>query len=306
MVGHILELTRNGLTVHKRRGFLVIEEKGLELGRLATEDIEAVLASSPGVSWSGTALAELAAHQIPVMFLGQNFSPIAVVLPLDGHHVQAERFRAQADASLPLRKQAWATLVRHKIAAQAKVLDRLALPSERVHRLAATVRSGDPSNIEAQAAQIYWPLLLGKGFRRDRESPGANALLNYGYAILRAATARAIVAAGLHPSLSLHHRSGGDALALADDLMEPFRPTIDLVVHDLMAAGVEKVEDGREALVGCMSADFPTRNGATPLSHVLTRLSQSLAQSFLDRKLSLAFPSHPIPLEASDDDQVLQ
>lgn len=306
MVGRILELTRNGLAVHKRRGFLAIEEKGQELGRLAIEDIEAVLASSPGVTWSGTALAELAGHQIPVMFLGQNFSPVAVVLPLDGHHAQAERFRAQADASLPFRKQAWAALVRHKIAAQAKVLDRLALPSERLHRLVATVRSGDPDNREAQAAQTYWPLLLGKGFRRDRETPGANALLNYGYAILRAATARAIVAAGLHPSLSLHHISGGDALALADDLMEPFRPTVDLVVHDLLAAGVATVEDGREALIGCLSADFLTRNGATPLSHVLIRLGQSLAQSFLDRKLCLAFPSHPIPLEASDDDRALQ
>lgn len=306
MVGRILELTRNGLAVHKRRGFIAIEEKGQELGRLAIEDIEAVLASSPGLTWSSTALAELSEHQVPVMFLGQNFAPVAVVLPLNGHHAQAERFRAQADASLPFRKQAWATLVRHKIAAQARVLDRLGLPSERLNRLTATVRSGDPDNREAQAAQAYWPLLMGKGFRRDRENPGTNALLNYGYAILRAATARAIVSAGLHPSLSLHHSSGGDGLALADDLMEPFRPTIDLVVHDLISQGVEKVEDGRDALIGCLSADFPTKNGATPLSHVLIRFSQSLAQSFLDRRLKLSFPSQPIPLEASDEDRALQ
>lgn len=302
MVGRILELTRNGLAVHKRRGFLAIEEKGQELGRLAIEDIEAVLTSSPGVIWSGSALAELGEHQVPVMFLGQNFAPVAVLLALDGHHLQAERFRAQADASLPFRKQAWATLVRHKIAAQARVLDRLGLPSERLNRLSAAVRSGDPDNREAQAAQVYWPLLMGKSFRRDRENPGANALLNYGYAILRAATARAIVSAGLHPSLSLHHRSGGNALALADDLMEPFRPTLDLIVHDLLSGGVEKVEDGREALIDCLSADFPTRNGATPLSQVLLRLAQSLAQSFIERKLRLSFPSHPIPLEVSDDD----
>lgn len=306
MVGRILELTRNGLAVHKRRGFIAIEEKGQELGRLAIEDIEAVLASSPGLTWSSTALAELSEHQVPVMFLGQNFTPVAVVLPLNGHHAQAERFRAQADASLPFRKQAWATLVRHKIAAQAKVLDRLGLPSERLNRLTAIVRSGDPDNREAQAAQAYWPLLMGKDFRRDRENPGTNALLNYGYAILRAATARAIVSAGLHPSLSLHHSSGGDAMALADDLMEPFRPTIDLVVHDLISQGVEKVDDGRDALIGCLSADFPTKNGATPLSHILIRLSQSLAQSFLDRRLKLSFPSQPIPLEVSDEDRALQ
>ncbi len=108
---------------------------------------------------------------------------------------------------------------------------------------------------------------------------------------------RAIVAAGLHPSLSLHHRSGGDALALADDLMEPFRPTIDLTVHRLVGQGITRVERAREELIACLNADFPTKNGATPLSHVLLYLARSLATSFLDRKLRLDFPSRPLPDE---------
>ena len=300
MVGRILELTRAGLAVHKRRGFLAIDDGGVEAGRIGLEDIEAVLAASPGLMWSNTALAELAARQVPVMVLGPSFTPVAVVLPLSGHHAQAERFRAQAEATLPLRKQAWANIVRHKIAAQAETLDRIGAPSERLRRLMVAVRSGDPDNREAQAAQAYWPLLMGKAFRRDRDAAGANALLNYGYAVLRAATARAIVASGLHPSLSLHHRSGGDALALADDLMEPFRPTVDLVVHRLLASGATEVTVAREDLVACLSADFPTRNGATPLSHVLVRLAQSLARSFLDRKLRLDFPSRPLPDEIGE------
>lgn len=162
------------------------------------------------------------------------------------------------------------------------------------------VRSGDPDNREAQAAQAYWPLMMGKDFRRDRNAEGPNALLNYGYAVLRAATARAIVAAGLHPSLSLHHSSGGDALALADDLMEPFRPTIDLAVHRLATRGITQIDEARQDLSACMSADFPTRNGATPLSHVLLRLARSLATSFLDRKLRLDFPAQPLPEETDD------
>lgn len=251
--------------------------------------------------WSNTALAELAARQVPVMVIGASFTPVAVVLPLDGHHGQAHRFRAQADAPLPLRKQAWAALVRNKIAAQAAVLEHIGHPSERLQRLVVSVRSGDPDNREAQAAQAYWPLLMGADFRRDRDSAGANALLNYGYAVLRAATARAVVAAGLHPSLSVHHRSEGDALALADDLMEPFRPTIDLTVWRLVRSGAESVADARADLVTCLSADFPTANGASPLTQVLLRLAQSLAQSFLDRKLRLALPSRPIPLEADDE-----
>ncbi|MBK1635787.1 type II CRISPR-associated endonuclease Cas1 [Rhodovulum adriaticum] len=194
----------------------------------------------------------------------------------------------------------WASMVRHKIAAQAEALDRIGQPSERLRRLLTAVRSGDPDNREAQAAQAYWPLLMGRDFRRDRGADGVNAMLNYGYAVLRAATARAIVSAGLHPSLSVHHRSGGDALALADDLMEPFRPTVDLIVHRLVAEGLTCVENAREDLVSCLSADFPTRNGATPLSQVLVRLAQSLARSFLDRKLKLDFPSRPLPDEMGE------
>jgi len=304
MVGQILELNRPGLTVHKRRGFLAVDDGGVESGRIGLDDVEAVLAASPGLMWSNSALAELAARLVPIMVLGSAFTPVAVVLPLDGHHAQAERFRAQADAVLPLRKQAWATLVRHKIAAQADALDRVGTPSERLRRLLVAVRSGDPDNREAQAAQAYWPLMMGRDFRRERTAEGSNAMLNYGYAVLRAGTARAIVAAGLHPSLSLHHKSGGDALALADDLMEPFRPTVDLIVHRLMAAGRTGVEDSREDLVACLNADFPTRNGSTPLSQVLVRLAQSLASSFLDRKLRLDFPSRPIPEDAEDIDDV--
>jgi CRISP-associated protein Cas1 len=300
MVGRILELTNPGITVHKRRGFLAVDTSEGEAGRIAFDDIEVVLVASPGLMWSNTALSELAARQVPVMVLGQNFNPVAVFLPLNGHFEQAHRIRSQADASIPMRKQAWATLVRHKITAQAEALERVGAPAERLRRLAVAVRSGDPDNREAQAAQAYWPLMMDKAFRRDRDASGANALLNYGYAVLRAATARAVVAAGLHPSLSVHHRSGGDALALADDLMEPFRPVIDLTVRRLCAEGITEVAGGRAALVACLAADFQTPQGASPLSQVLVRLAQSLAQSFETGKLRLTFPDRPIPLAAAE------
>lgn len=304
MVGRILELTKPGLSVHKRRGFLAVDTREGEAGRIAFDDVEAVLVASPGMVWSNTALAELADRQVPVMVLGNNFNPVAVVLPLNGHFEQAHRIRAQADASLPFRKQAWATLVRHKITAQAEALERVNEPSERLRRLATAVRSGDPDNREAQAAQAYWPLIMDKAFRRDRDTSGANALLNYGYAVLRAATARAIVAAGLHPSLSVHHRSGGDALALADDLMEPFRPTIDLIVRSLCEEGITEVAEARGALVASLAADFLTSQGASPLSQVLVRLAQSLALSCETGKLRLVFPDRPIPIasEVYDDE----
>lgn len=302
MVGRVLELARENVAIHKARGFLSVRQQGAEIGKAELDDIDAVLVSGQGLTWSNSALAHLAEQNVPVTILGPNFVPVAVVLPLNGHGEQAYRMADQAAASKPLRKQIWASLVRHKIAAQAAALDRLGLPSERLLRLVAAVHSGDPKNCEAQAAQAYWPLLLGKSFRRDSGQAGANAMLNYGYAVLRAATARAIVSAGLHPSLSVHHRSGGDALALADDLMEPFRPTIDLTVHTLLETGIDRVEEGRAALVETLSAHFSTDQGSSPLSQVLLRLAQSLAGSFASGKSGLVFPRQPLPLEAHADE----
>ncbi len=302
MVGRILELARDNLAVHKSRGFLSVRQNGTEIGKAELDDIDAVLVSGQGLTWSNAALAHLAAQNVPVTILGPNFAPVAVLLPLNGHGEQAYRMADQAAASKPLRKQLWARLVRHKIAAQAASLDRLGLRSERLHRLVTSVRSGDPDNREAQAAQAYWPVLLGKEFRRDISAQGANALLNYGYAVLRAATARAIVASGLHPSLSVHHRSGGDALALADDMMEPFRPTVDLAVYGLVTSGITRVEDGRHVLVETLSAPFLTDQGTSPLSQVLLRLAQSFAQSYVSGKAALTFPRQPIPSQDVGDD----
>lgn len=302
MVGRILELNRDNLAVHKSRGFLSVRENEKEIGKVELDDLDAVLVSAQGMMWSNAALAHLAAQNVPVMILGSNFTPTAVVLPLAGHRAQGYRMAAQASASRPLRKQIWASLVRHKIAAQAALLGRIGFPSERVARLSYEVRSGDPENREGQAAQAYWPLLMGKSFRRDRDAEGANALLNYGYTVLRAATARAVVASGLHPSLSVNHKSGGDPLALADDLMEPFRPTIDLRVHSLLDAGVATVPDARAALVETLNAAFETDQGVSPLSQVLVRLAQSVARSFENGKPDLTFPHTLLPKNEGQDE----
>ena len=302
MVGRILELSRDSLAVHKSRGFLSVREDGVEIGKAELDDLDAVLVSAQGLTWSNTALSHLATQNVPVMILGPNFAPSAVVLPLSGNGEQGYRMRNQAAASLPLRKQIWAQLVRRKIGAQSALLDYAGCGSERVKRLSLSVRSGDPDNREGQAAKAYWPLLFGKSFRRDRNLDGANAMLNYGYAVLRAASARAIVSAGLHPSLSVHHKSGGDPLALADDLMEPFRPAIDRVVYRSLEAGVTAVPEARSALVGALSAPFGTELGDSPLCQVLVRLAQSLVRSFEEKKPVLSLPCTLLPLEEPADD----
>lgn len=239
----------------------------------------------------------MAERGAPLVICGKDYAPTAVLMPINGHFEQGVRMAAQASAARPANKQLWARMVRAKITAQAAALERVGAPSARLGKLALSIRSGDPDNCEAQAAQTYWPLMMGKDFRRDRAAGGVNAFLNYGYAVLRAATARAVVGAGLHPSLSLHHHSRGEALRLADDLMEPFRPAVDLVARRLRDQGVEDVTPAAKAeLAGVLHHDYATAHGRAPLSQCLSRLSLSLARIYLKEVEALDFPRPLLPI----------
>jgi CRISP-associated protein Cas1 len=155
--------------------------------------------------------------------------------------------------------------------------------------------------VEAQAAQRYFPLFFGDAFRRDRDANGVNALLNYGYTVLRAATARAIVACGLSPSLSLCHGSKGDALRLADDLMEPFRPTVDLVVNACREDGKLDLEpEVKRRIAAVLTHDFRSETGIGPLTNAITRLAQSLSNTFDGKTNALAFPNPLVPSQSRD------
>jgi CRISPR-associated protein Cas1 len=223
---------------------------------------------------------------------------------MNGHYAQGERMEAQVDAPEPLRKRLWSDFVGAKLEAQAQALaftGALAIP---LRRLKDEIRAGDPGNVEARAAQYYFPALFGRGFRRDREMDGPNVLLNYGYTVLRAAAARAIVAAGLHPSLGLFHKSRGDAFRLADDLMEPFRPAIDLQVLELMKQGRIKLEpEVKRSLSRVLHLDYQTSEGRTPLSTCLARLAASLAQIYLRERKELVLPVPLLPLPDEPGEQ---
>lgn len=301
MLGRIVEISGEGRRLTLHRGFLEISGPEGLLGQVPLDDIEAVIASSPAVSYSNQALSALAERGAPVVICGRNFAPSALLLPVDGHHAQGDRFEAQANAKLPVRKRLWAEIVKAKVTAQAAALERSGADPLPLRHLINRVRSGDTGNIEAQAAQKYLPAMFGAGFRRDRDAEGVNAALNYGYTVLRAATARSIVAAGLHPSLGLHHVSKGSSLRLADDLMEPFRATVDVVVRDISRSSEAITLDPvtKRMLAGVLHADFAAAEGSSPLSNVLTRYAQSLAQVFMGERQRLAWPLEPIPISLS-------
>ena len=297
MIGRIVDITTDGVNLSVKRGFMLVSTSAVELGRVALDDIGAVVVHAHGATYSTNLAARLAERGVPMVICGSNHAPVAVVWPLDGHHEQGRRMEAQANATQPLRKRLWRDLVKGKVNAQADALEILGKRSGALRDLSKKVRSGDPDNIEAQAARRYWPVMMGENFRRDRDGGGINSFLNYGYTVLRAATARSILAAGLHPSLSLHHRSRGTAFRLADDLMEPFRPYVDLIACGLRSNGEEALDEGtKSALAAVTTMDLEGPQGASPLQVCLDRLAGCLVQIFLGERDTLDLPGPPLPL----------
>lgn len=298
MIGRIVEIAEDGRHLAKSHGFLTVSAGGAEIGRVPLDDIAAVIATAHGITYSNNLLVALAERCAPLVVCSSNHRPAAFLWTTDGHHEQAGRMADQAAASKPLKKRLWAQIVSAKIESQGATLAAVGVPHEGFRLLARKVRSGDPDNVEAQAARRYWPILFGEEFRRERSAGGTNSMLNYVYTVLRAGTARAIMSAGLHPSLGLAHRQRGNAFALADDLMEPFRPLADLLVHDLVAEKITDVNrESKPRLARILVTDMSTRDGVSPIGACLGRLALSAARCFAGQLQKLDLPQRTYPLE---------
>jgi len=295
----IVDIATDGRHLSAYRGFLVVSENRTEIGRVPLDDVAAIIVHAHGVTWTTNLVIALAERGALLVLCGVNHAPVAVCLPLDGHHGQNARMRAQWEAGKPLAKQLWREIVVAKIRWQAAALEAKGIEAGAFDMLARRVRSGDPDNIEAQAARRYWPLLMGEEFRRDRSAEGVNSLLNYGYTVLRSLSARTVVAAGLHPSIGIHHANRGNAFALADDLIEPFRPLVDLVTVQLAARECVEVSPSvKRMFAGLIALDLPGEDGTTTVSGAATRLAQSLARCFETGKVAdLVLPRFPSPIE---------
>ncbi len=308
MIGRIVEVADDRRHLFLSRGFLVVQDtegERKELGQGPLDDITAVIANAHGLSYTNNLLVALAERCAPFVLCAANHNAVGMVWPIEGNFQQAKRFDAQIAAKQPLIKRLWAEIVKSKLQQQAAALEATGAPFVPLSALVRKVRSGDPDNFEAQGARRYWGLLLGDDFRRDQQAGGLNAMLNYGYTVLRAATARAVVAAGLHPTLGLHHSNAGNAMRLVDDLMEPFRPVMDLKVWQLHRQGEGEVTpESKRALVRTLYDDMQTSAGATPVMVCAQKLATSLAQVFMGEKdkLDLPLPGLPLSLAASLQD----
>ena len=288
----VVDISDNNRLLSLSRGSLKVSGGNGEEGRVPLSDIQCVLVHGYGTMLSLPLAAALAEAGIPLVLCNNSHVPVALSLPVSGNFEQAARLTAQAALSLPRRKQLWRRLVMAKIVSQARTLE---IAGHAGHvglaRLSKSVRSGDPENIEARAARFYWKRLLGNEFRRDPGGDGLNAHLNYGYAIVRAAMARAVVGAGLAPGLGLHHRSRLNAFQLVDDLMEPFRPLVDRAVWRNREDWSEQVTVmAKRELAQVVNGVMPTAAGSSPVSRVMLMLAHSLAEVCTGQAKDLVWP----------------
>ncbi|MGC9455833.1 MAG: type II CRISPR-associated endonuclease Cas1 [Phycisphaerae bacterium] len=272
-------------------------------------DIAAVVVSQRAVTFTQPVLASLAEAGAVFVVCDNRHLPVGMLMPLQGHYAQAQRFAAQSAATRPMCKRAWQEIIRAKIRAQAQTLHRIHGNEAGLTELAKSVRSGDPTNVEAQAARRYWKNLFGSAFRRDFDSPDQNRFLNYGYAVLRGVVARAICGAGLHPSVGIHHKHRNNAFCLADDLAEPYRPLVDERVWrlcDRRGADAPFDSQARAELVKIACARYNTDNERRGLFDIVSRLAASLAGVFEGRRRKLevppATPAAELPADGAEHD----
>jgi len=278
--------------VSYKNGQLVVEnhETG-EQKKAPVEDLGVVLIENQQVSITVPALNALSANNCAVVFCDSKHMPSSMLMPLDSNSVQGERYRDQVEASLPLKKGLWKQIVQMKIRNQSSLLTKVGRDGGKLKPFYTNVKSGDSDNREGIAAKIYWDELFGDEFVRSRTGPDPNSLLNYGYSILRAAMARAIVGSGLSPSFGLFHKNRYNAFPLADDLMEPYRPYVDAVVYQLLLD--EKTELGPEVkqrLLRVLFADTVFEDCTRPLEIGLSMTTASLARCFSGEGKELSLP----------------
>lgn len=259
------------------------------------EDIGIVILDHKQITITQGLIEKLLDNNCALITCSSNHLPVGLMLPLYGNTIQNERFRYQLDASLPLRKQLWQQTVQAKIANQAAVLKYATSSIHNNMQVWATdVRSGDSANMEARAAAYYWKTLFQDidGFVRGRDEDEPNNLLNYGYAIVRAVIARALVSSGLLPTLGIHHHNRYNAYCLADDIMEPYRPYVDRTVFDICRKGkpLKLTTELKRELLSIPTIDVIINDKRSPLMVAATTTTASLVKCFTGEMRKISYP----------------
>ncbi len=271
--------------------------KEASVRRVPIEDIGVVVLDNRRITITQGAIESLLDNNVALISCDSHRMPVGLMLPLEGNTTQSERFRHQIEASLPLKKQLWQQTIQAKISNQAALLRSLRMADcGNMEAWARQVRSGDSDNLEGRAAAYYWPELFGhiRGFRRDREGPPPNNLLNYGYAILRAVVARSLVGSGLLPTLGIHHHNRYNAYCLADDIMEPYRPYVDQLVAEIVDSGTDVGEvttEIKSKLLSIPVLDVVINDRRSPLMVGVGQTTASLYKCYSGELRKIVYPT---------------
>lgn len=299
MIKRILCFTNPAyLSLHLKQ--LVVEQPGTNTAENSTktipiEDVGVVILENPQITITQALMAALLDNNCAIITCDAHHLPTGLLLPLDNHNLQSERFRAQINASEPLRKQMWQQTIVSKINSQAFVLRKQHIECKNMEAWAKTVRSGDADNLEGRAAAYYWRNVFGDShFIRGQFGDMPNGLLNYGYSIVRAMMARALVAAGLLPTLGIHHHSRYDAYCLADDIMEPYRAFVDLQVLNIMQeyGDVEELTPAlKKELLELATSDVQIEGHRSPMMIAMQTTANSVQRCFSGELRKIIYPN---------------
>jgi len=292
MTDRIIEIAETAAFLSLENNLLKIRIPEKDPVMVPVKEIQCLILANPAVTVSGAALSALADVACMVVVSGADRLPTGMMIPLNCNYLMAERVHAQINASVPLKKRLWQTVVQEKIRRQALLLKEIKGAEFSLDLFSRDVRSGDTNNMEGRAAAVYWKNLFRSVFVRDRAADDNNLLLNYGYAVLRAMTARACCAAGLLPAIGINHHNRYDHYCLADDLMEPFRPVVDRQVvkmnPDNLRIG-ELKKEYRAALIGALLGKMQTANGIWSITDLLRISAEQLTRSFTTGDICLKY-----------------
>jgi len=281
MIKRTVEISAEPAKLSLKLNQLVIARDGKEAATVPIEDLGTLVISHRQAQITAAALDALMKAGTAVVICDEKHLPSGMLLPFSGNSQQSKIMSLQVAAAEPIKKRLWQSVIKAKITGQARMLSEAGAESGALKTWAGEVRSGDPDNLEGQAARFYWPRLFGAGFIRDRNGATPNGLLNYGYAIIRASVARALVGAGLHPSLGIHHRNQYNDFLLADDLMEPLRPFVDRAVYALWKEDPERGvgKATKQTLLGLMGETLEVTSGKLPFEVALGRYAASFRRA---------------------------
>jgi CRISPR-associated protein Cas1 len=293
MIKRIIEIS-NPSYLHLKHKQLLIDQNHETIAQVSIEDIGALILEHSAISLTQPLIIECQKHNVAIIFCDEKHLPYSTILPIsEGNSLHQKILKIQINISEPTRKNLWKQVIIQKIKNQASTLKLFSKPYARLDKLATEVKSGDSTNCEGLAAQYYWKALFGANFIRDQDAQGVNAILNYGYSIIRAMVARNICAAGLHPSIGLFHHNQYNGLCLADDLMEPLRPWVDVIAFKLhqINPNIAITVESKMPFLNLISQTVRYENKQMPMMVSMHYLMANLKRNFTKEASKLTYPN---------------